>query len=402
MARRTKWSKPKQATPVAEAPGGDDTGMTLQQFHDSIRGDMKGRADEPPWLPAVYACLRLITTRLQALPVRVLNADGSVGRSPMWLERPSLMWAWEDVVAQSVWSLIMHGNLFLWPQRGPDNRVVGVGAVPPPSVTIMQRNAGTPAGTTFPEVNYRVDGRRVELLHVRWLALPGGIRGIGNAGSLSRSSMIGKMSEEVVFRHFGQGAKLQAVFSSREELSKDALTEATRRIRATMTGLENSWKPIVLSGAWDVEKVNQTAEQAEYLPLMAWNDAKIASQIFGIDPTLIGVVQQGSSLTYTNAIDREQNLWKDAIRPVASVIERAFGSLLGSGRRLDFDETKLLTGSPKDKIAFAKEMAAVNTAAKAWVFTPDEIRQAAGYTPLGGEPESFAPTMAPQASRGDA
>ena len=207
--------------------------------------------------------------------------------------------------------------------------------------------------------------------------------------------MIGKMAEEVVFRHFGQGAKLQAVFSSREELSQEALTEATRRIRATMTGLENAWKPIVLSGSWDVETVNQTAEQAEYVPLMAWNDAKIASQIFGIDPTLIGIVQQGSSLTYTNALDREQNLWKDALKPVASVIERAYGMLLGPGRRLDFDESRLLTGSPKDKIDFAKRMSEVNASAKAWVFSADEIREAAGYVPLGSSPEPFPPNIGP-------
>ena len=388
------FSKAPAAAPVADDSGGDETGLSLRQMAARLNAEGDGGALSAPWLPVVFACLRLITTRLQSLPVRVLDADGSPGRAPPWLERPSPMWSWEDLVAQSVWSLVMAGNLYIWPMRGPLGRVAGVGVAPPDSVSVVKRNAGRAAATTFPDVTYRVAGKRVDLLHVRWLALPGAVRGVGAAGPLSKPAMIGKMSEEVVFRHFGQGAKLQTVFSSREELGREALVEATRRIRATMTGLENAWKPIVLSGAWDVETVNQTAEQAEYLPLMTANDARIASQVFGVDPTLVGVVQQGASLTYTNAVDRERNLWLDALRPVAAVIERAFGSLLGAGRRLDFDESKLLTGSPKDKIAFARGMAAANKAAGAWVFTADEVRAAAGYVPLGGDPEPLAaPTM---------
>ena len=69
------------------------------------------------------------------------------------------MWAWEDIVAQSVWSLIMRGNLFVWPTRDNQGRVVGVGVVPPDDVTVVKQNAGTAVGTTFPKVAYRVNGR---------------------------------------------------------------------------------------------------------------------------------------------------------------------------------------------------------------------------------------------------
>ena len=199
---------------------------------------------------------------------------------------------------------------------------------------------------------------------------------------MDRAGRLAEQAEETVHRHFRQGAMLQTVFSSKEDLGRDALREATRRIRATTEGLANAWRPLVLSGQWGVSALSQTAQQADFAGLSTWSEARICSQIFGVDPSLLGLVQSGTTLTYQNALDREQNLWRDAVRPVVSHIEAALSELLPAGRRVDLDERGLLTGAPRDRADYARRLAQVNRDNPERVYSVDEIRAATGHPPV--------------------
>ena len=57
--------------------------------------------------------------------------------------------------------------------------------------------------------------------------------------------------------------------------------------------------------------------------------------------------------------------------------------LLMGRSRLELVETGLLTGGPRDRVAYAKELAMVNRAVGAWVYGADELREATGHVPMG-------------------
>lgn len=114
--------------------------------------------------------------------------------------------------------------------------------------------------------------------------------------------------------------------------------------------------------------------------------AQIASQIFRVDPSLVGIAQSGSSLTYSNLVDREAQLYRDAIRPLAYRIEQTLTSLLPAGQTLDLDARALLAGSPRD----AAQLAA--TLKQTGCFTINEVRERLGYDAIDGGDDLAAAT----------
>ena len=381
---------------MSQADDGDT--MTLDEMIERVRG-LDSLTD--PQVPVVFGCLLRIISRAQALPVRVVDAAGNVYPTPAWVRQPSPVWSWRDVVSQAVWSLVMYGDLYTWPKFDAARHVSGVIVVSPEEakpMKVVQR-----VRRILPEYAIAWNSMIIpEIQHTRYLARPGLIRGLGAKRAKVRAQDITAMAEETLLRHFSQGARLQVVFSTDKVLDPDQLKDATRRVRAQYEGIGNSWRPAVLSGGVKVSVLSQTGEQAQYLELSKWADARIASQIFGVDPSLLGINLPGSTLTYSNAVDREANLWRDALRPVITAMEDAFSRLLPAGRRFEFVETGLLAGGPRDRVAYAKELATINQMLGAWVVSPDQILDAIGLPTINGMPELIErPGPTPARPEGD-
>ena len=372
---------------VIASAGEDD--LTLNEVLERLASS---ESLDDPKIPIVFGCLLKIITRVQALPVRITAPSGTIVPNPSWVVRPSRVWSWRDVISQAVWSLLMYGDLYLWPSFDAASRVNGVIVVDPDVVKTYK----VPDNKILPDIVQTVNGYPVpELIHTRYLSSPGLIRGIGVKKVSTKARQLSSMSEETLLRHFVQGARLQVVFSTKDPLTPEALKEATRRVRAHYEGVANAWRPVMLGSGITVSVLSQGAEQAQYLQLSQWSDARIASQIFGIDPTLLGINLPGSQLTYSNAIDREANLWRDAIRPPVTALEEAFGALVALGRKFELVEMGLLTGGPRDRVAYAKELAEVNAKLGVWLVLAQEIRDAIGL-PISMEPLELLKAATPE------
>lgn len=362
--------------------------LSLEDLQQMIRQE---RSD-PDWLgghllklPIVFACFRQIVTRLQEFRP-VVRRDGAVLPVPAWIRSPSELWSWADVVSQAIWSLLMWGHIWLWPQRDGMGRPTGVIVVPPDSVSIVR----VTGRRVLPETMILVDGLPGDdLVHTRYLALPGEPSGLGIFDVSRRARQVSAYSEETLLRHFQQAAKLSVVFASKSPMTPDTLKEANRIVRSNYESVTNWWRPVVLPDGTVPHVVAANADHGGYLELSQWSDARIAAQIFGIDPTLLGINLPGSQLTYNNARDRTGNLWRDALRPVANRLEEAFTKVaLGSDTTVGLDETAVLVGGPQDRADYAGQLMGINAQAGGWVFTADEIRSAAGYRP-GDPPAPF-------------
>jgi len=367
------------APPQILASAGDDT--TLDDLM-RLLGRVEGSGADK--LPVVFACLRLIISRLQSMPPRVMNSANQQVADPVWVRTPNANFDWQDTMSQCAWSLLQEGELFLLPGFDLSRRPVGFLVVDPNAVQVYRS-----ASNDVARYAYRVNGYPVgRLIHVRYLALPGEPRGMGTSRARRRAVQISSMSEETMLRHFSQGARLQTVFTAKDQNVSPAMArEASFELQAHYGGVENAWRPVAIGGGWNVQTLSQNAEQAQYSELSHWADARIASQIYGVDPSLLGITLPGSQLTYQNTQDREGNLFRDAVRPVAHRIEAAFGRLVSAGRRFDLWDAPVLAGGPRDRVAYAKELAAINQMVGGWLINHDQILEAIGLPALGDNPE---------------
>jgi len=356
-------------------------------FWDLTEGDgRRGRGRLELKLTIVWGCVSLLTQRLQALPVDVIGADGRpLAAKPGWMRRRG-EWDWDDMLSAVCWSFLMRGNAFLRPRRAPNGVIPYVGVVHPDAVSadvVSDRLRG--GEEDLPRL--RINGRPAsDIIQARWVTEPGNWKGLSPITAARRAAYIGEASDDAIARHFQQGVRKQGALTTEATLGRRNKAETIAQMQAKWSGVDNWWSPIVLDQGLKWTDFSMTAADAEFVALTEWNDARIAGQIFHVDPTLLGIKQGGSTVTYRNANDRERNLWLDALRPLATKVESLFSELLPTGQRLKFDESVLVSGSPKDRVEQAQKLAQINTAQKRWVFGWDEIRERAGFAPLGGVP----------------
>ena len=358
--------------PVA-GDGNVERSLTLDDVARIIRDERGGSGFETQ-LPIVFSCLTFIAKRLRVVPLRASYGDGSEARVPGWLREPWPGLSYADVVSMAVLSLLHYGNWFLFPLRDRANRVVAVAYPDPRDVTIDEYS------WSHGELRYLYVGRPYlgEVKHVRWFARAGHPWGLGAIDAMRTVGDIGLASQDLVLRHFQQGAQLQYILTSHQPLGKQSQLDLAAQIRATMNGPENAWRPLIADG-FDIKSIQMTAEQAQFLDLAQWTDSKIAAQIYHVDPTFLGLQQPGSSLTYTNAVDREGNLWRDCLDPIAKLLESAWSDLCAEPISVDLDSSAALAGSLRDRIDVAKQMAEINASAGMPVYSGNEIRQVTGH-----------------------
>ena len=347
-------------------------------------------------LAVVWGCVTLLTQRLQALPVQIIDQNGRpVNGRPAWM-RGRGEWDWDDMLAASCWSFLMRGNCFLRPRKSDGNSVTTyVGIVHPDVVSANVPEQKMREGLSdLPEL--LVGGKKARLIQGRWMTEPGNWRGLSAIEAARRAAYIGEAASDAITGHFKRGVRKQGALVTDQTLGRRNKKETLAQMRSRWSGVDQWWDPIVLDQGLKWIDLSMSAADAEFIGLSNWNDAKIAAQIFHVDPSLLGIKQEGSSLVYRNAIDREAQLWRDALRPLATKIENLFSELLPTGQRLDFDERGLVTGSPKDRLEQAERMAKINMMTKSWTFSADDIRERAGLLPTGIMPEPLQLTSPDQ------
>ena len=327
-------------------------------------------------LSIIWGCIRLISTRISGLPAVIEDEDGKRYRQPVWVKKPAQWCAWEDLLSGAVVSLLHYGNWYVIVERDGAGRVTGLCPLDPRCVTVES----TPDGRLL----YRVNGRLVvhEIIHQRYIAVPGNAVGVGALDAARMAIKISDAAEGYVARHFSQGAQLQVALTTKDMLPASSKKDIAAQVNAKAVGPENAYAPLVLDGGLDVKNLSMTTEQAQFIELTRWSDAKIAAQIYGLHPSMMGIVEAGTQLTYYNLQDREGQLWRDALGPLARRIQSALTMLVSPPRKLRLDSTQVLSGALKDQIRMAVDMANINRFSDHNVYSINEIRAMTGHRPI--------------------
>jgi len=161
-------------------------------------------------------------------------------------------------------------------------------------------------------------------------------------------------------------------------------------------GVGNAHRPIVLQEGMKVEKVSQTAEQAQLLEARKWQIGEVA-RYWRIPLHMLGIYD---GATHSNVEQQALDLVKYTLRPWVRRIELAIRRDLITAKQLyvaEFDMEGLLRGDAASRAEYyAKALGSGGH--PAWL-TPNEIRRLEGYNPKPGGDDLPTPANAAQAGQ---
>lgn len=344
-------------------------------------------------LLAVYGAVSFIADTVSTLPLCVYRESNDVKTEialPRWLVNPNAETDRITFIVQCLWSLLLDGNIYLVPTRNAVGQVQELWVLHPSWVQVYRPRPGAPRV-------YRVGGipYEGELIHIPLMMQPGGLRGLSPIECARQSIGLGMGALEHGAQLFGQGSTLSGVINVPGELSDDEAKVMANSWKRSHGGAQKSHLPAVLTGGATWQSVQMTQEQAQFLETRKYTAAEIASQLYHLDPSWLGVGVDGSSLTYKNLESTGIHLVKFTLRPLLERLQQAFTSLLPSPQMAKFDTDDLMQGDLKSRYEAAQlALGGVGSAGVAFA-TVEEVRDGFDMGPMPSAPEVEPPEVPP-------
>jgi HK97 family phage portal protein len=323
----------------------------------------------------VNGCVQLITDTISTLPIDVLDGRNQI-EIPTWLDHPSPLDR-VDFFSALLSSMLLEGNAFTAVGRGTRGQVVTVDPLDPRRVDVR-------LGTSSSEPEFHIDGKLYpgQILMQRGLTLPGMLRGVSPIEMARQTIQLGLGIQEQAARFFQQGAVVPGVIQSKSDLTIDQQREIRDQWLASHGGSARSHLPVVLTGDTTWQSISMTAEQAQFLESRRFTDAQIAGQLFLIDPSMLGIGIEGTSLTYQNLEQRGTHLVRHSLLRWIIRMERGLSKLLPAGQHLKFRVDGLMRGDMNSRYASYKTAAEINQLLGAPLLSVQEMRDFEDLGPM--------------------
>jgi HK97 family phage portal protein len=316
-------------------------------------------------LLAVYGCVNLIADSIATMPVHTVGAASEA--VPLWLERPNPDMDRVDFLSAVMESLLLDGTAFIPVMRDNSNRAESVTVLDPTRVHLHRRDG---------VVQVLVDGTPapMDMLIVRGLMLPGALRGLSPVEYARQIIGLGLGAQDQAARFFGQGAVVPGVIQTSGSLTKEQMREIRDQWLQSHSGSRRSHLPVVLTGDAKWQGITMTQEQAQFLETRRYTDAQIAGQMFRVDPTMLGIGIDGTSLTYSNLEQRGTHFVQHTLLPWIVRLERTLSTLLPRGQTIKFNVNGFLRADLSTRYASYKTAAEIQAITGESLLTVDEMR----------------------------
>jgi HK97 family phage portal protein len=299
----------------------------------------------------------------------------------------------EDWVYQYIVSMHLRGNVFgdiL--DQGPTGMLRQVDLFHPDKVSVHLED-GTP--------QWRVQGRTVpddRMFHRRTNPVPGNLLGLSPVAAHADTLGLSISATRFGKSWFQDGGHPGGILSNSEaDMSDDRVTQKAKdRFMAALFGVR---EPVVLGRGWKYEQIQVAPEESQFLQTQAFSAAECA-RIVGAGVAEILGYDTGTSMTYSNTIDRDISLLKYSADRWFKRMERVYGMFLPGNQYAKFDRDSFLDTNVMQKWLVNQKK--LSTGA----YVINEIRAANHDKPVewgnepfamptsddGGEPD---PTVAP-------
>lgn len=297
-------------------------------------------------LLTVYGCNRFICDGISTLPVDTLRRrpDGSPEpiRSPKVITNPTSDLDFTSWATQVLTSLLMAGNFYglkVWSGMSVEQ------VIPLDPTQVQVRRDG---GRKVFVVNSRTLST-MDVMHIPAVMWPGSDVGLSPLEAARQTIGHGAAAQEFGARFFGQGAVMSGVVEVPGELTPDQSREIARGWQRKHGGKDKAHLPGVLQGGATWKPTGVTNDQAQFLETQQFTQSAIASQMFQIDPSEMGLPVDGSSLTYANLEQRNARKVQVTFLPWITRLERALTGLLRPEEYVKLNVNGLLRGDTKTR-----------------------------------------------------
>lgn len=308
-------------------------------------------------LTAAYASVRLLADVVSSFPVDAYTRIGGVrrpyrpaGEKPVWLISPlpsEPTYTFNQLVSETIVSLYIDGNAFLYAPRDEAGTVLEVRVLDPRRVEIFRDGR---------QVKYKVkqDDRgdaivfgQETILHVPLITMPGELRGINPVSQLRSSLALGLTLEDYAHNFFRTGSTPTGVIEVPHDLTKDQAEALKTGWERHHTG-QNIHTPGVLTGGASFKPLAFVPEDAQLLASRQFTTEEIA-RIFRIPPNLIGVMTPGA-VSYASVEQTNLAFVQYTLRPLVEMVERPLSTLLlPPDAFVKFSMDSLLRGTTRDR-----------------------------------------------------
>lgn len=324
----------------------------------------------------VYRCVNLISDSLAMVPIKILEGEIDQDKKPnhdhalfkLLNFKPNSYESAFVFKKQMFQSLLLSGNAYVLP-LGEELHLLDPRSVQP------ERIFGSL------ELFYRVTDRagnslgiltNQEILHLRYCTRDG-IR--GESPIMLHQEVVQSEDSAERFQRDALDSRQMPIGIITMPEAMDA--ERTELIRSQWASIARTGRPAVLEEGAKFQQISMTQEQAQFLASRNYTSVDIATKVFGLPPSKVGV---GTGDRYS--LEEESQMVIDAVLPFATVVAEEFRNFYWPNQlqsiELMFDLNKL----KRYNITVQNERFQRGIA-HGW-FNPNEARQELGYSPRKG------------------
>lgn len=244
---------------------------------------------------AVFACVRLISEGIAALPASVYRRSGET-REPLESQPPIVTNPHRDLTAfewrrQILTSMLLRGNAYaLIVARDPDGWPTKLTPLDPSMVTCSGLNG---------RWLWRINGQAVttyaeggDLVHFPAFQVPGRPLGLSPIELAAAAIGVGLSAEDFAGNWFEDGAAPSSILESEVKLNDDD----SRKLQAKWAAAHGSGSrfPAVLSGGVTWTPISITPDESQFLETQKFSVGQVA-RVYGVPPHMIGDVEKSTS-----------------------------------------------------------------------------------------------------------
>ena len=317
---------------------------------------------------AVFRALQILTTAASQLSMDSYRHGLPLDVQPSVVRKPSTSCTRSQWITEIVMSMATNGNAFLRVVRGPDDSVIDLKVLPPHKVTISNMD-GQP-------LTYLYKGKTLDtsqVVHLKFLALPGEDRGLGPIEQ-ARRELYGALDlAEYASEIFTRSDVPSGVLKTDKDLRQEQVTLAKQTWKDTADGGVR-----VLSNGMDYTRIVLNADDAQYIETRRLTRTEIAG-LFGVPASLMLAAVEGSSMTYSNVESEWLGFVRFTLMAYLRPIEDALSELLPHGQSVRFNLDALLR--PDTLSRYQAHAVGIDKG----FLTVDEVRVIENRPALGGK-----------------
>ena len=333
-------------------------------------------ADKALKVDAMWSSVHLLASLISNLPVDVFRGVGTdktpVSPLPGFVASPSLILDRQDWVYQAMVSLLLRGNAYgMVLARGAGQLPQTVEWLNPDDVTVEQKSS-------LRAPTYKVKHAEVpagDIVHLRAFTKPGSAVGLSPVQYRAETLGISLAAQGYGAGFYGGGGHPSAVFMNKamQTIPDDKADSIKQRVLAAMQGRR---EPLVIGSDWSYTPLQVNPAEADFVNSMGYSDAAIARMYGPGVAEVLGYQVSGSSLTYSNRVDRSLDLLTYTADPWVTKFNTFWTKSIPRPQTARLNVNALLRADPKTR----HEM--YRTDREIGLYNIDELRALEDLSPL--------------------